>query len=657
MQQGPRAMIKIMLSILLALTMLAQFGCANRTVRALDYSLEEELYADETQDQQSGEPTPAPATSTQTPLEPPVETTPAEISATPAPETPTPEQTEEGEAAPSPSATPELHRLRVLVQDDAAVLAGARVTLYQDESVLYSGFSGSDGNVSWMLPPGYQYRVKASLAGYFDGEGDGSYDLTQDTLVKITLVRSEDAEEGTATPTPLPVPEGAPGKVTITAPDVVIQQDQSDFSLLDGVSAKTEFGLPVAVWVVDNGGFAIATGGSYRVTYGAFEDGKLVTAQRTVTVEGAAEQTPIEDQAHAPYASSKERYEVLVEYRNLAGASLSERVDELNEAYRQKVEEALSQNEQARILAAADLENDTDAMAGAAKNMQQTQDFSITNWPDVLATFLSRYVEDEDRPLDAEALAQIPLDKLDGVFWDMNAIEVYRIDGTDNVMLSAKSFEDMAAQYGMSVQRKSFLYELMQPEFLRTFASITGNDSFTEEPQQSAEELLSTLPDETNIERNQVVETALSLVGKVSYVLGGKYNRLGWNNAWGNANDAEEGEPVKISQKKGLDCSGFVSWVFINAVQDTEAVRVIGNGSTAQWRFSTAIGWDEGRPGDLAFYYAPGERQYNHVGIIVSCDADGSYLVAHCSSVQDGVVVTDGWSNGFRYLRRPAFFQ
>lgn len=657
MQQGPRAMIKIMLSILLALTMLAQFGCANRTVRALDYSLEEELYADETQDQQSGEPTPAPATATQTPLEPPVETTPAEISATPAPETPTPEQTEEGEAAPSPSATPELHRLRVLVQDDAAVLAGARVTLYQDESVLYSGFSGSDGNVSWMLPPGYQYRVKASLAGYFDGEGDGSYDLTQDTLVKITLVRSEDAEEGTATPTPLPVPEGAPGKVTITAPDVVIQQDQSDFSLLDGVSAKTEFGLPVAVWVVDNGGFAIATGGSYRVTYGAFEDGKLVTAQRTVTVEGAAEQTPIEDQAHAPYASSKERYEVLVEYRNLAGASLSERVDELNEAYRQKVEEALSQNEQARILAAADLENDTDAMAGAAKNMQQTQDFSITNWPDVLATFLARYVEDEDRPLDAEALAQIPLDKLDGVFWDMNAIEVYRIDGTDNVMLSAKSFEDMAAQYGMSVQRKSFLYELMQPEFLRTFASITGSDSFAEEPQQSAEGLLSTLPDETNIERNQVVETALSLVGKVSYVLGGKYNRLGWNNAWGNANDAEEGEPVKISQKKGLDCSGFVSWVFINAVQDTEAVRVIGNGSTAQWRFSTAIGWDEGRPGDLAFYYAPGERQYNHVGIIVSCDADGSYLVAHCSSVQDGVVVTDGWSNGFRYLRRPAFFQ
>jgi cell wall-associated NlpC family hydrolase len=153
------------------------------------------------------------------------------------------------------------------------------------------------------------------------------------------------------------------------------------------------------------------------------------------------------------------------------------------------------------------------------------------------------------------------------------------------------------------------------------------------------------------------VETALSLVGKISYVFGGKYNRLGWNDAWGNANEAAEGDTIKISRYDGLDCSGFVSWVFINALGDPAALRVIGNGSSNQWAHSEAIGWDEGRPGDLAFYCAPGQRQYNHVGVIVAVDEDGSYLVAHCSSMQDGVVVTDGWSTGFRYLRRTAFFR
>ena len=231
------------------------------------------------------------------------------------------------------------------------------------------------------------------------------------------------------------------------------------------------------------------------------------------------------------------------------------------------------------------------------------------------------------------------------------------MDGTANVLLSAKSYEDMADAYGLSAARRDFLYELMQPEFQRTFASMTGNDAFAETTPEGLEALVDTLPENINVDRKEVVETALSLVGKVSYVFGGKYNRLGWNNAWGNGNEAAEGDTVKVSKDFGLDCSGFVSWVFINATGDPGVLRAIGNGSSNQWAHSEAIGWDEGQPGDLVFLSAPGQLQYNHVGIIVSVDEDGSYLVAHCSSVQDGVVVTDGWSSGFRYLRRPIFFQ
>ena len=654
------------LSLLLIALMLLQFGCVGETVHALDYSLESELYTEQPEETpQAEEPTPAQLDTSAT--EPPVPTptptplitpgeTPTQPSETP---TPVPQETNDATETPLPSETPELHRLTVLVQDASAQpLVGARVTLFQDGSVLFSGMTGSDGNVSWTLAPGHTYRVKAALSGYEPSDGDEkTYDMAQDVSVKITLVQGISGEEGTATPTPLPVPEGAPGKVSITANDVSIQPKQVGFALLDGVHAQTEFVQPVAVWVVDNGGFSADTPGSYTVTYGAFEEGKLVTATRVVTIEGATEEAEQLDQPQAPSGSSKERYEILVAYRDEIGVQLSERIAALNEAYIQKVTQARAANTESRVLAPSEAENDTDDMTTAATDVQQTEEIRVSNWPDVLATFLAQNVANEDRPLDKYELLDISLDQLDNVFWDMNPIEVFRMDGTANVLLSAKSYEDMADAYGMSAKRRTFLYELMQPEFQRTFASMTGNTAFFETSEEGLEDLLSTLPENTNVERKQVVETALSLVGKISYVFGGKYNRLGWNNAWGNANAAEEGDKIRISRDDGLDCSGFVSWVFINALGDPAALRVIGNGSSNQWAHSEAIGWDEGKPGDLAFYCAPGQRQYNHVGVIVAVDDDGSYLVAHCSSVQDGVVVTDSWSTGFRYLRRPAFFQ
>ncbi len=672
MKQSGRTIGQLAICILLVIVMMAQFGCAGEVVHALDYTLENELYDGQTEETPpTAEATPpaetAPAAAETTPAEAP--TASSEVTApqtpplTPA-ETPSPSVTStvspsatDAIETPLPSQTPELHHLRVFVQDAAAApLVGARVTLFQDEAVLFSGMTGSDGNVSWSLPMGHTYRVGASMAGYQACDGDGGqYDMAQDVSVKITLVQSGQADNAAATPTPLPVPDGAPGKVHISASDVTIQPKQA-FALLDGVSAQTEFGQPVAVWVVVNGGFSAEVPGVYAVTYGAFEEGALITALRNVTVAGDVASAEAE-QPHAPYGSSTDRYEILMEYRELAGDALSERIAVLNAAYQQKVEEALAENAEARILAAAAVENDTDDMTTLAKDVQQTQDIRVTNWPDVLATFLAQNVSSEDCPLNAYLLRDIPLDRLDSVFWDMNPIEVFRMDGTANVLLSAKNYEDMVDSYGMSAKRRNFLYELMQPEFQRTFASMTGSIAFNDASEESIDALLATLPEDTNVGRKEVVETALSLVGKISYVLGGKYNRLGWNDAWGNANVAQEGDMLKISRDKGLDCSGFVSWAFINALGDPAALRVIGNGSSNQWAHSTAIGWDEGRPGDLAFYCAPGERQYNHIGIIVAVDDGGSYLVAHCSSLQDGVVVTDGWSTGFRYLRRPAFFQ
>ncbi len=673
MKQSKKRMAQCAVSLLSVALLLTQVGCVGETVRALDYSLESKLYSIQQdvvpQDvsatpEAATEPASATPTATPTPVSTPTpEPTPTIVaSITPASTdasiTPTPQNTNSTAETPLPSQTPELHRLTVLVQDaSAAALVGARVSLYQDGVLLYSGITGSDGRVSWTLPVGYQYRATASLSGYQVSDGDSNtYDLTQDVVAKLVLTQGGQTGEGTVTPTPLPVPDAAPGKVIITAEAVTIQPDQEGFSLLDGVSAKTEFGQPVAVWVVENGGFRADTAGTYSVTYGAFEEGELVTATREVTVEGEVAETTAQDEPNAPTGSSKERYDILLAYRKVVGDQLSERIAALTAEYRQKVQQAMAENEEARILAPTETENDTDEVTSTAKNVQPTQEIKVTNWSDVLAIFLAQNVSDEENPLNVAQLSAIPLDRLDGVFWDMNQIDTFRMDGTSNVLLNAKSYEDMADEYNLSAKRRDFLYELMQPEFQRTFASMTGNAAFSDDSQESLDALVDTLPQDIAVDRKQVVETAVSLVGKVSYVFGGKYNKLGWNNAWGNANEEQNDEKIKISKDFGLDCSGFVSWVFINATGDTAALRAIGNGSSNQWSHSEAIGWDEGRPGDLAFLCAPGAQQYNHVGIIVSVDEDGSYLVAHCSSVQDGVVVTDGWSSGFRYLRRPVFF-
>jgi cell wall-associated NlpC family hydrolase len=661
MRQTNRRIVQLAIVLLLAAAVLFMLGCKSETVRALDYSLENDLT--------TGDPaaTPAEQTATDTPAAPeatPVpEPTPtpdaSAATATPAADaTPLPEMTD-GTATPLPTQTPELHRLIVYVEDTGATaVAGARVTLYQDGAVLLSGMTGSDGYVSWMLPVDHAYRVTVAMSGYESADPNGkTCDMSQEVFLKMTLAPVNSDGTVAATPTPLPVPEGAPGRVTITCPDVAIQPSQAGFTLLDLVSAQTEFGEPVAVWVVDNGGFRADTAGSYTVTYGAFEEGSLVTASRVVTVEGAADASALPEEPAAPTGSSQERYEILLVYRAAVGDQLSERIAALNAEYERRINEALTANEEARILAPAAAENDTDDMTTAAQDVQQTQTAKVTNWADVLATFLALNAKYEEYPLNAMHLAQIPLDKLDSVFWDMNPIEVFRMDGTANVLLSAKTYEEMADIYGMSADRRTFLYELMQPEFRRTFASLTGSTAFVSDSQESVETLLSALPEDASVQRQQVVDTALTLVGKVSYLMGGKYNYLGWNDEWGNANVAETPGEVRINRQSGLDCSGFVSWVFVNALGDRAAVRVIGNGTRAQWANSEAIGWDEGRVGDLAFYCVPGERQYNHVGIIVAIDDDGSYLVAHCSSLQHGVVVTDGWSTGFRYLRRPAFFQ
>lgn len=208
--------------------------------------------------------------------------------------------------------------------------------------------------------------------------------------------------------------------------------------------------------------------------------------------------------------------------------------------------------------------------------------------------------------------------------------------------------------YGMDeIDLDDGLHQSVPPRFPEGVTSMGSNRTIAQTDDEIAN-ILATLPDGLSDARKSVVIKAYSLVGHVAYYWGGKSTVQGWDVRWGNPAyvESEGSEDGYALRTYGLDCSGYVSWVFCNA-GDSNQVAVIGNGSSNQWARSSEVGWADALPGDLAFFAAPGERPINHVGIVVEHGDDGRLMIAHCSSRRNAVVVTDAEETGFTRIRRP----
>ena len=140
------------------------------------------------------------------------------------------------------------------------------------------------------------------------------------------------------------------------------------------------------------------------------------------------------------------------------------------------------------------------------------------------------------------------------------------------------------------------------------------------------------------------------MLGKVNYFWGGKSLVIGWDSRWGQLTKvwADGSSTTGTYLPYGLDCSGFVDWVFYN-VTDGEYVIGHGGGAHMQHTYCTPISWDEALPGDLVFY--PGDE---HVGIVGGRDTNGRLLIIHCAFSQNNVVITE--SEGFVAAAKPSFY-
>jgi cell wall-associated NlpC family hydrolase len=227
--------------------------------------------------------------------------------------------------------------------------------------------------------------------------------------------------------------------------------------------------------------------------------------------------------------------------------------------------------------------------------------------------------------------------------------EPYKIK---NINVTCLSYQDMLDEFDFTDNQLMVLEDMMSGEYAALFSSLGGNTTSLSDEQIT--EILSKLPADIYYKAANIPTAAKSLIGKVNYFWGGKYNEPGMCPEWGTMKTVTSPGSTTTGTKRpyGLDCSGYVAWVFINSGISKDIVSgYFGSGSNKQWEYSIPVTVYTVQIGDLAFKSVPGTG-VNHVGVVVGFDSDGKSLVAHCSSGNNGVAVTS-LSSTFKYLRRP----
>lgn len=314
--------------------------------------------------------------------------------------------------------------------------------------------------------------------------------------------------------------------------------------------------------------------------------------------------------------------------------------------------------------AVAQVNYDFNAELEALQTAEDYDSISVTgqpaDWVEVLAVFAVKVAGSND--VDAADVATMDTDRiarLKAVFWDMTTI-AHRIEVIDHpgsgdddgwternlyITVTAKTAEEMKTEYHFNRNQIAALEELLaQRDLLRELIE----DAYSVSGDTAA--LIRSLPEDLSPEREAVVRSACSLVGKVNYFWGGKSLVVGWDVRWGELRQvtAAGNSTTGTYRPYGLDCSGFVDWVFYNQSGGSYVIGH-GGGATMQHSYCTDISWADAQPGDLVFY-----PDNSHVGIVGGRDANGELLIIHCASGYNNVVITG--KEGFTSIGRPRYY-
>ena len=139
---------------------------------------------------------------------------------------------------------------------------------------------------------------------------------------------------------------------------------------------------------------------------------------------------------------------------------------------------------------------------------------------------------------------------------------------------------------------------------------------------QELEAHMAILPDSISSQRRELIACALDSVGKIPYHFGGKASRPGYA---GNQFFSVT-EPDQMGRTlKGLDCSGWINWVYWSAL----GTPLTSGGTSSLAAAGTEISREELKPGDIAV--ASGDEA--HVVMFLGWNpADGKMICIHESA-------------------------
>lgn len=296
-----------------------------------------------------------------------------------------------------------------------------------------------------------------------------------------------------------------------------------------------------------------------------------------------------------------------------------------------------------------ELSNQLDSIESNTAHNSVMMEGEQASWDVVIALFAVKVAGTEDETAqDVVVIDETKKEILKQVFWDMHSLSSRTETTTSGegeesttetvlyITINTKTKEEMITQYGFTENQKEALATLLENSdiLIASSQSLAISDG-------TAKGVLDALPDNLSPKRKAVIKAACSLVGKVNYFWGGKSSAIGWDSEWGKLKTVTSAGSSSTGTKRpfGLDCSGFVTWAYINS---GFSASQIGHGTQGQIAKCTRIPWESAEVGDLAFL-----SDLSHVGIVAGKDANGNILVVHCASGANNVVITTNSIFGF----------
>lgn len=268
----------------------------------------------------------------------------------------------------------------------------------------------------------------------------------------------------------------------------------------------------------------------------------------------------------------------------------------------------------------------------------------VRNWQDIIAIYI---YEQNQKGVKEYKLDASCKDELAEIFAMMNPV-IRDKKNITKVTYGNRHINYYIKKNKIARKDRKILKKYVETDCKLLSATVTAAKGFVRQ----------SVGDDVSEERVNVLTAAYSLVGKVGYFWGGKYNSIGENPSWGSIYkvSAEGSNSTGTLRAYGLDCSGFVTWAVINGYQNPTMQELIGDGTSDQWYKANVISEAEAQPGDLVFQRGPEAGSDNHVGILCGKTDAGDWIAVHCSSGQNGVTVGEAYSASFRYIRQASFY-